>query len=323
MLEIDVLKKECMEYIAWVNGNNPTYFKNLQNAKSFCKVINENIDDKVFEKLQNIYEERININAGNIKGVLSIDEIVSLTIEFLSEISLELKEKFKSDLNNGMINIAPNNRNQCLYLSKTVDGKKVNFCEVFIKYTGTIYDVFSLVHEYFHTLTDVVDYGEKLNLDKNTVDYIQETVSIFAEFVCAIYFSNKFSVESANNMLYRIYEEVFISVQSGVILLQYINALMSGITYEELNKKFVVSEIREILQSKQYPFSINHFIGTMVSITRLKELNNAKEVLSTIYNKIKERKIEYICEDIPMKLNASKVVEVINEKRRQTSKKMN
>lgn len=320
MSEIDILKKECIEYIKWANESDTTYFKNLSNAKNFCKVINENIDDDAYQKLQSIYDERISINNGNIKGNLSVDEIINLTIDFFKEISLDLQEKFKSDLNNGMISINPNNQNQCLYLSKTVDGKKVNFCKVNIRYTGTIYDVFSLVHEYFHTLTDVEDYKDRLNIDKNTIDYIQETISIFAEFVCAEYLSNKFPVESANNILYRIYEEVFISVQSGLVVLRYINALMSGITIEELNKRFIVSEVREILQNKKYPFSMNHFIGTMVSITRLRELENVKETLSTIYLKINEQRFEDICKDIPIKLNVSKVIEFINKHQKTSNK---
>lgn len=51
MIEIDTLRKECIEYIEWANEINPTYFKNLGNARSFCKVINENIDDKLYQKL--------------------------------------------------------------------------------------------------------------------------------------------------------------------------------------------------------------------------------------------------------------------------------
>lgn len=68
------------------------------------------------------------------------------------------------------------------------------------------------------------------------------------------------------------------------------------------------------MQNKKLPFSINHFIGTMVSITKLKELDDIKDVLSNIYTKIKEQRFEDICEDIPMRLNVSKVIETINGK---------
>ena len=128
MNEIDILKKECIEYIKQANESDTTYFKNLSNAKNFCKVINENIDDIIYKKMQSVYDERININNGSVKGNLSIEEIINLTIDFLKEISLDLQEKFKSDLNNGMISINPNNQNQCLYLSKTVDVKKIICC---------------------------------------------------------------------------------------------------------------------------------------------------------------------------------------------------
>lgn len=314
MAEIDILKKECIEYIKWMNEKDPTYFTRIKDVKNFCQVINENISDEVFKKLQNIYEERTNIINGKIKGNVSIEEIVDLAIDFLGEVSIDLQERFKSDLNNGLININPNNSNCCLYLTQTVNGKEINFNKVYVQYTGTIYDVIVLVHEYFHSLTDIIDYVDEINLNKKTIDYIQETVSIFAQCACSIYLSNKFPAISSNEMLYLIYHSVFISARSGVIFLRYINAVMGETTIEELNKMFPVSEIREILDHKKVPFSIMHFVGAMTSITKLKELDDIKETLNNIYIKIKEQKFQDICEDIPFVMNAPKVIEFINEK---------
>ena len=58
--------------------------------------------------------------------------------------------------------------------------------------------------------------------------------------------------------------------------------------------------------------SMNHFIGTMVFINRLRELDNAKGTLSTIYLKINEQRLDGICEDIPIRLNVFNVIEFIN-----------
>ena len=323
-MSIEELKQECSMYIENLSKADPRFFVNFQHVQKFCNTINNSVTDECYNRMQNAYNCFCSIDRGEFYGKITCEEIIKITKDFFNKVSPNLKDRFIAELNKGLISIDKNNPDKCLYLSKTVDGKEKHYCKVYIKHTGTIYDVLKLVHEFFHTLTDVIDYKRKIILDKNTLDYIQETVSILAEFTCAKYLEDTYPTEMRNNLLYRVYAAVYISFQSGKITLHYLNSVMGGMSIEELQKKFFISEIRDNIKKQRVPFSINHFAGTMISITKLQDIKEPLELLSDVFSIIENEELEYIGKIIPMTLNASKVIESIsNEKSFQKTNKRN
>jgi len=309
---MEELIEECRAYIENNIKLNPLVFTNFQNLQSFCQTINNEITDDCYATMYEAYKYIESINNGELCGQKTKEEIIEIVQSFLGAISSGLKERFIADLNNGLISLDKNHQNKCSYLTKTIDGLDKHYCKVYIKYTGTIIDAVILVHEFFHTLTDVVDYKDELTLDKNTLDYIQETVSILAEFVCIKYLENMYPIEMQSMILYRLYEEIYIDYQSASILMRYLNSVMAGMSVEELNKIFQVEELRKVIQKQKSVFAINHFVGTMVSITKLQDTKEHNELLKCVVQKIENKELEHIGEILPMRLNVFNIINFIN-----------
>lgn len=319
-MNLEILQKECSEYISWLTQKHPDYIQQFQNIQQLCQKINQLISDEEYERLEKGYNAICAIN-NNASNHLSVEDIINLELDFLEKISPELKKKFMNDLTRDRISIHSNNPNKCLYLTKTTGDKKENFCKVLVKYTGNVNDVFVLTHEYFHVLTDVEDNKEINSLNKNVVNHIQEIISIFAELVCAKYFAKQYPTESLNVIFYRIYEEMFIGARSGVILFNYLKSVMGGCSIDILKIKFSsISELRTLIQDRKMPFDTEHFIGTMIAVGLLDNFDNSLDLLRKIYCEINKKNMNGVRDLIPMVINCSNIVKVVSAHQVETDK---
>lgn len=319
-MNLEILRNECSEYISWLIKKQPNYIQQFENIQQFCRKINQAISDEDYERLETGYNAICNIN-NNPTNNLSVNDVINLELDFLEKISPELKKKFISDLTKGIISIHSNNPNKCLYLTKTIGDKKVNFCKVLVKYTGNINDVFILTHEYFHALTDIESNTEKKSLNKSTLNHIQEIISIFSELVCSKYFSKQYPTESLNVIFYRIYEEIFIGAHSGAILFNYLKSVMGGCSIDILKIKFSsISELRNFIQDRKIPFDTEHFIGTMIAVELLDNFDNSFNLLRKIYFEINKKNIDGVRDLIPMVINYSSIVKVVSDYQVETDK---
>lgn len=51
-MNLEILQKECSEYISWLTQKHPDYIQQFQNIQQLCQKINQLISDEEYERLE-------------------------------------------------------------------------------------------------------------------------------------------------------------------------------------------------------------------------------------------------------------------------------
>lgn len=315
-MNLEELKKESEEYITYWNEKDPSILRHAEDMRIFCIDFNRRLSDEDYTCLKTGFD-RVQRSMNQDRN-LSQEDIIKLATDFFGNISEELKERFLRDVNGKFVCINEKyDHSKCTYFCKTINGKTKNFSVVFVKYTGTVYDVFVLVHEYFHSLTNVLDYKDKLTLNKTSIDAIQESISILGELICAKSLAKEYPNETLNLLYSRIYEQVYLNVNSYATLIRYISLLQKGTSIEQLQEQFDILEIRDFINAKKIPLSTEHFWGVISSVTMIndKKMEQLFNLLKEIYVKVSNQELEAVKGYIFRQIFSQKIIEIVKEKK--------
>lgn len=310
-MSLEELRKEWSEYEAYQRENNQDTLRYTTFFNEFIVDFNKSLSDEEYTCLKNAHQTIENIR--QTKGNLTEKNIINLTASFLGKISENLQKKFLDYASDSISISEEYDKSGCYYYKKIVNDKVEYYSKIRLKKTGTLYDVFVLVHEYFHSLTDVSDYKDKISLSKQSIDIIQETISILGELACAKSLEKDYPQETLNYLYWRIYEEMYSKIGSYRLLMKYATELQKVESIEQLQEKFYLPEIIDVVERKILPISPNHILGTISSVELLhsKNMEEIFSLLKAIYTKVDNQEIESVADDFPKQINSHKFAEIV------------
>lgn len=310
-MSLEELRKEWSEYETYQKENNQDNLKYATFFNEFIVDFNKALSDEEYTCLKNAHQAVA--TSRQTKGSLTEKNTIDLTANFLGRISENLQKKFLAYASDSISISEEYDKSGCEYYKKVVNDKVEYYSKVRIKKTGTLYDVFVLVHEYFHSLTDVSDYKDKISLSKQSIDIIQESISILGELACAKSLENDYPQETLNYLYWRIYEEMYSEIGAYRLLMKYNVALQKVESIEQLQEKFYLPEIIDVVRSRRIPISPNHILGTIASVELLHG-NNMEQIfglLKIIYTKIDNQEIESVANEFPKQINSHNFAEIV------------
>ena len=142
--------------------------ENMHYIRFFSQLLNE--------ELYKVYDENTKYNK-----YYSLYNSISISENYFNSINKKYNYMFNELLNNGRIQMVKrtSNKNGSYVIGKLINGQYYN--NVMIEYNNTIEDMFSIVHEFFHTTNCI---NNNFKLDRLL---LTESVSIFYEFLLSDY----------------------------------------------------------------------------------------------------------------------------------------
>ncbi len=305
------LKKECEDYLTHIIKNNYNLYWNCEMARKFSRGFNNDISDEVFLKIEDAYFEIVNSKDGE----LGVQDIVNLTLKFLNTISKKLGDRFVSDIKKNLISINKNNpKDACNYYFSVTDGEKKHYQKVFVRHTGTLRDVTTLVHEYFHLLTDVSGYKNDLDLTEYQILCTQEWISILSELVCSRYLYDLNMEDALKVMYFRVYDAIYFNVRGYSNFIDYYLMLKNGASLDDIQKKYDISVLRKWIDEKEFSRAMMYYFSSVSAIFMIADnnLEQLLELLRDIFAKIENREFEKIEKQIPKKFDSLKFAEFVS-----------
>lgn len=106
---------------------------------------------------------------------------------------------------------------------------------------------------------------------------------------------------------------MYSKIGSYRLLMKYATELQKVESIEQLQEKFYLPEIIDVVERKILPISPNHILGTISSVELLhsKNMEEIFSLLKAIYTKVDNQEIESVADDFPKQINSHKFAEIV------------
>lgn len=293
------MKKYANEYLKYLQENHLFIFKNYNTIIQLARNIFKQVDDDTYYWMINNKNQYKKTN-------LTPSIILDVSHAFFSEISEDLGKQFLDDVNNNKIKFTNSKEQQTSVFSAVRDSetRKLKDFEINIKYTGTVNNIFEIIHEYTHKLVEKIN--QPINRDKTFVDSCDEGAAIYAELLLLDKLNKMGFVKSdlkiqIGNRISTVINGP-LELYETLLLIQYIT---SGLSEEVIKSKYqeknpylydlICNKIKEKNGGKE----CCHFLGTMIAINTYFKSVNKIEDFKQILNEATNSKYQLLESKLP------------------------
>ena len=291
------------KYIEYLQEHHQFTINNFDTILSFSRAIIDKCDDDTYFWLIN--NRNLNLSEKNI----SPDVITATIFNTFYSMSEDLGKEFSEDVNNGKIRFIDSGLSTSRFIAiRSATTRQLEDYEFHISYTGTVLDIFHLIHEYMHKIT------EKINVEKNRkkdfVDVFDEASAIFVELVLLNRLLDKYPElkdDLSKIIAKRIIDEID-SITNLYAILKFIEKFNSGLSLKEIkecceDESFSYDNICECIKSKECGNVGKHFFGLLIALNAFYTSKNLKEDFMKIVNEGRNGKFEFIVSKFPKSPN--------------------
>ena len=204
-----------------------------------------------------LLDQNINCNSINYSRTIDISESINIVYNYLKELNIDIANQFYNiltmkDINNNLI---------VNFKKSNIDTEGRDVIKngiIYLYYTNTFHDTFTLIHEVFHKMNECDVIKDNIEYETLSRDFFGELVSVTSEFMLGNYMLEKGIITNDDLLLRKIYrlEDSKLCAKEILFEEKLINLRLLGkdITYDNLFNliDFDDSEyLNEILENKK------------------------------------------------------------------------